>query len=172
MQTVDKYDDRALVLSYAAFTEEALGELLKCFLKRGDSADRLLDSSSSPLGSFGNRIKACHALGLISNIQKTDFEILQRIRNAFAHAWDGISLDRADIADRLKALSGDNFGTSKMTEGGRSALIGSISVRCLELQLRIQRFRNGHEPRIEDNWYHLGGAFPKGTGSTEEGENE
>ena len=170
MKSLNDYDERALVLSLGSFAEQSLGLLLMHFLKEG--SEDLVEGFESPLGSFGIRIKACFALGLIDKHQRKDFQILQEVRNYFAHNWENPTFSHPDVANQLRQLSGDHLGTPlgfpNTEEGGRNALLGSIAVRCLELQLRIQRLKHGHEPRIEDNWYHLGGTFPKDTGSTEE----
>jgi mannitol operon repressor len=57
----------------------------------------------APLGSLNARIAACHALGLISDIEKHDLTILRKIRNEFAHHIEA-SFDLPKIRDLCRSL--------------------------------------------------------------------
>jgi hypothetical protein len=101
-------DDRGLVLSLAAFAEDALGSLLQAFMVPSEATKQLLDGFNAPLGTFSARIKACLALGLITKHQYDDLEHLRKIRNEFAHHWRHISLSSRSLAGHVNALS---YGT-------------------------------------------------------------
>jgi hypothetical protein len=93
-------DERGLVLSMAAFAEESLARLLRAYLRPGKAADDLVDGFSAPLGTFSARIKAAYALGLLSNEQMADLDLLKKIRNEFAHNWEGCNFE----VERIKSL--------------------------------------------------------------------
>ena len=97
-------DERGLVLTLAAFAEEALGELLRQFMLPGDAADALISGFNAPLGTLSARIKAAFALGLITERQQENLDRLRRIRNEFAHSWEPISFDHQAVASHIAAL--------------------------------------------------------------------
>lgn len=97
-------DERGLVLSLAAFAEEALGDLIKSFLLPGDSTERLLDGFNAPIGTFSARSKMAYSLGLITKFQYEDLERLRRIRNEFAHSWEPLTFGDQSIAAHITAL--------------------------------------------------------------------
>lgn len=101
----EQKEDRGLVLTLAAFSEEALGRLIEAYLHDEKAAKSLVEGFNAPLGSFSTRILAARALGLISEEQYSDLEKLRKIRNEFAHTWDRISLSRASMTDRVSAMT-------------------------------------------------------------------
>ncbi len=105
-------DERGLVLSLAAFAEDALGDLIAAFLIQGDQADSLLTGFNAPLGTLSARLKMAFALGLINQNQYDDLDRLRKIRNAFAHDWRPTSLSDQAIASHVSAL---NFGSLSET---------------------------------------------------------
>ncbi|HSI52303.1 MAG TPA: hypothetical protein VLA61_28890 [Ideonella sp.] len=104
-RALQSHDERGLVLSLAAFAEEALGDLILAFLRDNKSSRDLFAGFNAPLGTLSARIKAAHALGLIDEEQFNDFECLRKIRNEFAHSWDCISLERQDLAAYARNMS-------------------------------------------------------------------
>jgi hypothetical protein len=83
-----------LVLSLAAFAEEALGALLKAFMTPSEATAQLIEGFNAPLGTFSSRIKAAYAIGLITKEQFLDLERLRKIRNEFAHSWKPTRVSR------------------------------------------------------------------------------
>jgi len=98
-------DDRGLVLSLAAFAEDALGSLLKAFMLPSDATASLLEGFNAPLGTLSARIKACYSLGLITKDQFSDLECLRKVRNDFAHAWRPLDFTQARIAGHVATMS-------------------------------------------------------------------
>lgn len=101
--------DRGLVLSLAAFAEEALGRLLRQYLRPGNAAAKLLDGFNAPLGSFAARIKAATALGLLTENQHSDLELTRKVRNRFAHNWGPCLLSEQAVVAIVERMSGDRF---------------------------------------------------------------
>lgn len=97
-------DERGLVLTLAAFAEEALGDLLSQFMLPGKAANALLKGFNAPLGTFSARIKAAFALGLLTTRQQENLERLRQIRNEFAHSWEPITFDNHAVTSHIAAL--------------------------------------------------------------------
>jgi len=98
-------NDRGLVLSMSAFAEELLGRLLSSYFRGGKIASDLVEGFNAPLGTFSARIKAAYAVGLISDVQYTDLEVARKIRNEFAHNWEGCSFKHQNIKDLVATMS-------------------------------------------------------------------
>lgn len=108
-RTLRDHDERGLVLSLAAFAEEALGRLIEAFMLPVQASKDLLTGFNAPLGTFSSRIKACYALGLINEEQFKDLEYLRKIRNEFAHAWEHVSLAQDKLASLARNMSFSNL---------------------------------------------------------------
>ena len=126
-------DERGLVLSLAAFSEEALGDLLKAFLIPTEATKQLVDGFNAPLGTFSSRIKAAYSIGLITKEQFFDLERLRKIRNEFAHTWKPIDISSQKIATLIESMAfsriDDQFPET-LTEKIRS------SMSCLLVEIR------------------------------------
>ena len=98
-------DERGLVLSVAAFAEDCLGRLLSAYLREGKAASDLIEGFNAPLGTFSARIKAGYARGLLSKEQHNDLDLARKIRNEFAHNWEGCSFENQNIKDWIASMS-------------------------------------------------------------------
>lgn len=98
-------DERGLILSLAAFSEDSLGKMLLTFMLDNKASKELIEGFNAPLGTFSSRIKACFSLGLITEGQYKDLELLRKIRNKFSHSWENISIDDKDISQQIQNLS-------------------------------------------------------------------
>ncbi len=138
-------DDRGLVLSLAAFAEDALGLLLREFMIPSEATKQLLEGFNAPLGTFSARIKACLALGLLTKDQYSDLEHLRKIRNEFAHHWREIGLSSHSVSAHVKSLSYGSLTTlfpetpaEKVRESLTSLL---IEIRSLTHQIRKKNWQ-------------------------------
>jgi hypothetical protein len=80
-------DDRSAVLVGSAILERRLENLLASRLIGPTAAKKLLGDTgkNGPLGSFFSKILAAWSLGLISEDEYADLEIIRDLRNSFAH---------------------------------------------------------------------------------------
>ena len=85
MGEISKQNDQAMVLSLATFLEDTLGRLLLAYFRSCKATKELVEGFNAPLGTFGSRIKAVYAFGLVTDEQFKDMEILRKVRNHFAH---------------------------------------------------------------------------------------
>lgn len=103
VHALENESERGVALVACGIMEQLLEELLRAKLVSNAGTDRLLKGPNAPLGTLSARIDACHALGLISDIERHNLEILRRIRNDFAHK-PRVSFADDSIADRCANL--------------------------------------------------------------------
>ncbi len=135
ISAIRKQDDQAMVLSLATFLEDTLGRLLIAYFRSCKATKDLVEGFNAPLGTFGSRIKAVYAFGLVTDDQFKDMEVLRRIRNHFAHNWEGISFERNDIQSLIGQLSGYTVDHKKIVGAPKEILLGTLSTCCVELQV-------------------------------------
>lgn len=150
MRLVGEQDERAMVLSLATFIEDTLGRLLLAYFRDCKATRELIEGFSAPLGTLGSRIKAVYAVGLVTEEQFKDMEILRKVRNQFAHNWEGVSLARNDIAAMVGQLSGYSFDASPIQGVGKERLLGTLSNCCIELHLFQSRIEAGKAVKAQD----------------------
>ncbi|SFW74482.1 MltR family transcriptional regulator [Luteibacter sp. UNCMF366Tsu5.1] len=144
-------DDRALVLSLGAFLEDTLGRLLMAYFRDCKATKDLVEGFNAPLGTFSARIKAGYAFGLLTIEQYKDLDLLRKVRNAFAHDWKGVDLDRPDIKDMVRELSGYTVSPDERpSDDTRERLLATLSTCCLELQLFLVRLVEGRVNKAPD----------------------
>jgi hypothetical protein len=140
-RALSAHDERGLALALAAFAEDTLGRLLLTYLIDCKQAKDLVEGFNAPLGTLASRMKAAYAVGLLTKEQYEDLEIARKIRNLFAHDWEGVSLEQADIKGMIGQLHGYNFDQTPMTTEPRARLQNSISNVLTELRIQIAQHR-------------------------------
>lgn len=150
LSLVGKQDDRAMVLSLATFLEDTLGRLVLAYFRTCKATKELVEGFNAPLGTLGSRIKASYAFGLVTEDQFKDMEILRKVRNQFAHNWEGVSLERNDIQAMIGQLSGYTVDHKPIQGGAREKMLGTLSTCCMELQVFLGRLEEGKVERAPD----------------------
>jgi mannitol operon repressor len=107
------------VLIACATIHDLLGRLIELFLVGHKAVEELLTGGFAPLGTFSARIKVAVALGLISDEEYRDCEVMRKVRNAFAHNVK-VSFDEQPIKDLCRKLRffGDTYMNRKITIEG------------------------------------------------------
>ncbi|AOK00718.1 MltR family transcriptional regulator [Burkholderia vietnamiensis] len=164
MRRIGKQDERAMVLSLAAFIEDTLGRLLLAYLRNCKATRDLIEGFNAPLGTLSSRIKAVYAFGLATEEQFKDMEILRKIRNHFAHDWEGVSLQRNDIASMIGQLSGYTFDGKSPETGGRERLLATMTSCCVELHLFQARIEANKHVKAPDVSHRLSVVPPTTAG--------
>jgi mannitol operon repressor len=77
--------ERGAALAAAACLDDLLGRVIFNFLISNDSGHALVNGFNAPFGTLSARIAACHAMGLISETEFRESEIVRKVRNEFAH---------------------------------------------------------------------------------------
>ncbi|MBR1204478.1 MULTISPECIES: transcriptional regulator [unclassified Bradyrhizobium] len=85
LEDFNKETERGTALAATAFIDDLLERTLVAFLIPNDSGQALTSGFNAPLGTFAARIAACHAMGLISESEFKECQILRKVRNEFAH---------------------------------------------------------------------------------------
>jgi len=134
---IRKQDDRAMVLSLAAFAEDTLGRLLLVYLRESKQAKELVEGFNAPLGTLSTRIKAAYTIGLLTKEQHEDLEVARRIRNAFAHDWEGHSLESPDIRSLVGKLHAYAVDQRPPPADGRERLLQALTTILMELRIQI-----------------------------------
>jgi DNA-binding MltR family transcriptional regulator len=81
----NKETERGAALAAAAMLDEQLGRIVQSFLVPNKGSKVLLDGFNAPLGSFSARIASAFALGLLSEAEYRECELIRKVRNEFAH---------------------------------------------------------------------------------------
>jgi hypothetical protein len=85
VEDFNRETERGTALAATAFIDDLLERTLLAFLIPNDSGQALTSGFNAPLGTFAARIVACHAMGLISELEFKECQILRKVRNEFAH---------------------------------------------------------------------------------------
>lgn len=155
MGLIVEQDDRAMVLSMAAFIEEALGRILLVYLRDCKATRDLVEGFNAPLGTLSARIKGAYSFGLINEKKFRELEVLRRIRNHFAHDWEGVSLQRNDIAaligqlDALKEIAPEDRSPWQQ-DGDRGRLLQSFTTHAMSLSIVELAINTGRLLRLPD----------------------
>lgn len=136
-------DERGLVLSLAAFSEDSLGKMLLTFMLDNKASKELIEGFNAPLGTFSSRIKACFSLGLITEGQYKDLELLRKIRNKFSHSWENISIDDKDISQQIQNLSFSRVDF-EYPKNNYEKLKKSISCLLIEIKVTTSQIKKKH----------------------------
>ena len=141
-------DERGLVLSLAAFAEEALGDLLGAFMQPGEATRSLLTGFNAPLGTLSSRIKASAALGLVTPRQHENLDRLRRLRNEFAHSWEPVSFNDPRLAAHIAALHFTPL-VDRFPETPAEKLRATIQALLIEVRSVTQQIvENGWSARL------------------------
>lgn len=99
LNKLNKESDRGAVLISGTILDERLKNILSSFLLNHKTSEELLEGFNAPLGTFSARISACFALGLIQKNEFDELNLIQKIRNEFAHTWDNTDFETGKIKD-------------------------------------------------------------------------
>lgn len=136
-------DERGLILSLAAFSEDSLVKMLLTFMLDNKASKELIEGFNAPLGTFSSRIKACFSLGLITEGQYKDLELLRKIRNKFSHSWENISIDDKDISQQIQNLSFSRVDF-EYPKNNHEKLKKSISCLLIEIKVTTSQIKKKH----------------------------
>lgn len=94
--------DRAVAILGGVFLDEYLKELMASFLV--DDSTKVHDLLEGPLGTFRSRINASYCMGLITEDEYHDLDIVREIRNKFAHELHGLSFSDDWVKNKCDTL--------------------------------------------------------------------
>ena len=151
---MDGEDERGLVLSASAYAEDCLGRILSAYLRKGEPSKGLIEGFNAPLGTLAARLKAGYAIGILSREQYRDLDLMRKIRNEFAHQWEGCSFDNGKIAGWIYAMSESRIGSPGKAKSPRQRFAGIMACIMAELEYLLSTLGAG---KIEapEAWTHL-----------------
>lgn len=96
LDTLNGESARGAVLVAASFLDNLLHRVIQSFLLEGKSQEQLLSGFNAPIGTMSAKIALAAALGLLSERERRECDLLRKIRNKFAHSVHP-SFDDEDI---------------------------------------------------------------------------
>ena len=104
-QQLQSETERGLAITAAAILDHLLARLIESFILNDRKATKeLLGNPYSPLSTFAARTAAAYSLGLISDDERDDLNIVRGIRNKFAHKPTSLSFSDQPIASKIENL--------------------------------------------------------------------
>lgn len=103
LDELNKESPRGKVLISTGYLEQMLKDILVSFLMEDKVVDDLFEGGNAPLGTFSARAKLSYTLGLISEAEFHDIDLIRRIRNDFAHDMKA-SFDNDGVKNRCGLL--------------------------------------------------------------------
>jgi hypothetical protein len=128
--------DRGAALVGAALIDSRLERLLCSHFLEPRIAEDLVTSGNAPLGTFSSRIKASFALGLITELEFREAEIIRRVRNEFAHSVHGVAFSSQRISDLCCNLKANTPDGARFNGNPRQLFINSVILLSLALWYR------------------------------------
>lgn len=89
--------ERGAALLAASMLDEQLKAILEAFLIEGKHQDKLLKDFNPPLGTLSSRLEACAAMGLVSEQEYAEIDVIRRVRNEFGHGL-GVTFDTKKVS--------------------------------------------------------------------------
>ena len=115
IQEIASSNDRASAIVGGSFVDGALDYIITSRLMAVTPGDEnALYSVGGPLHSCDQKIKMAHALGLLGPRAKKDLELINEIRNTFAHNMNEMSFAAENIAKKCEAIYA---GSEKQSTG-------------------------------------------------------
>jgi hypothetical protein len=106
---VESETTRGAVLNMTSFIDELLIKLLRSYFPNSQHADSLLRNLDSCISSIMGRANIAYALALLKKKEFEAIKIIARIRNEFAHKWDGSGFDAGEVPKLIEKLPRDYF---------------------------------------------------------------
>lgn len=89
--------DRGAALVGAALLDQQLLELLTSHFLKQKPTKELLEGGTAPLGTFSARIKVAYCLGLVTDLEHKELQLIRKVRNEFAHHVHGLTFEDEKI---------------------------------------------------------------------------
>ena len=104
LQEFQDETDRGAALVGAALLDKQLLDLLRSHVLDKKESAELLEGGSAPLGTFSARIKVSYCLGLITDVEHRELQLIRKVRNEFAHQTHGLTFQDGKIASLCSNL--------------------------------------------------------------------
>jgi mannitol operon repressor len=137
LKELNRESERGAALIVASMIDEQLRQGLLAIFVKHKAASKLLDGFAAPLGTFAARIKAAMCVGLLSEREYSDCEIIRDVRNRFAHNIHVKFSDKevAALCDRLTYRARPYFTELGLKD--RESPRGKFSTAAVAVILRM-----------------------------------
>ena len=104
LEVVRNESGRGAVLVFATMLDEQLKKAIDAFLVDNSTIVKLTEGFNAPIGTFSTRSLLAFGLGLISEREYNEIELIRKVRNEFAHSID-MTFEQPSVSSRCKLLS-------------------------------------------------------------------
>jgi hypothetical protein len=138
-------DDTALVIRATSLVDEFLKVTLIAGFRRDVVSRRRIDdvfTGHGPLATFSAKISLCSLLGLTTPNVRHDLTVLRKIRNDFAHSYEGMQLRQFPGCSALRMTT--KFEVTDACEARlkfKQSCLGIIGVLANATLMRTAQFR-------------------------------
>lgn len=137
---LENESERGCVLVAAAFLDHILEQVLCTQFSNKSAGDKLVTGFNSPLGTFSSRITAASALGLLSDSEQKQLDMIRRIRNDFAHIFANVGFNDPAIKDRVQTLPAHPVAVSSAEDPTRQRFESAVAVLLSNLRHRLNEW--------------------------------
>ncbi len=128
--------DRGAALVGAALIDERLERLLYAHFVECKQSKELMDGSNAPLGTLSARVKLAYCLGLITELEYKEMEVIRKVRNEFAHKVHGLTFKNQKVHDLCQNLMANTPDGKRFDGDPRQLYINSVILTSLSLWYR------------------------------------
>lgn len=135
--------DRGAAIIAGSMLDDKLKTVLSDFFIETRQTKELLEGASSPLSTFNTRLNLAYCLGLISDIEYEDCNIIRRIRNDFAHKFElDFSFNDQKVKDLCWNLKADTPGDkSSFRDKPRQLFVNAVVSLCVNWLYREEHVK-------------------------------
>lgn len=155
VREVESETVRGMVLNITSFIDEQLITLLLSYFPNQQKAEKLLlEDMGGCLGTVMDRANIAHVLALITDSEFAWIRLIARIRNEFAHHWDGADFAQTKIIKLTSKLTHPVFDSHDASPRARFMFVAGELVQYLSrrneyaIALREQMPENGLVDKI------------------------
>lgn len=142
---VESETTRGAVLNITSFIDELLIKLLSSYFPNTEHAESLLKNLDSCISSIMNRANIAYALALIRKKEFEAIKVIARIRNEFAHKWDGSGFDVGELPKLIAKFPKEYF---ECIDGSNKAKFNLVCSQIIQELLERHRFASELKARL------------------------
>lgn len=142
---VESETTRGAVLNITSFIDELLIKLLQSYFPNSQHADSLLKNLDSCISSIMSRANIAYALALLKKDEFDAIKIIARVRNEFAHKWDGSGFDSGELPKLIEKLPKKYF---EHFDGSNKAKFNSVCSQIIQELLERRHYASDLNRRL------------------------
>lgn len=142
---VEAETTRGAVLNITSFIDELLIKLLSSYFPNSAHAESLLTNMDGCVSSIMDRANIAYALALLRKKEFNAIKIIARIRNEFAHKWDGSGFDSGGVPKLIDKFPKEYF---EYVDGTNKAKFNCVTSQVIQELLERHRYAKGIHDRL------------------------